>query len=56
MLFLPYGTLDRLDHFGIVAENVVSERVVGALLGLIAGNGNDDGVVGITDDFRIDEV
>ena len=49
------GTLGAGDHFGIVAEEV-AVVTVGMSLALGPGSGNDTVPVGITGDFRVNEV
>lgn len=44
------------DHFGIVAEVIGAVKHNGSRLGLTAGLGNDDVLVGITGDVRIREI
>jgi hypothetical protein len=50
------GTIGFSDHFGIVAENVGAVRIGGTLLGLAAGKSNDDFLIGLTGDLRVNEV
>jgi hypothetical protein len=50
------GTIGFSDHFGIVAENVGAVRIGGTLLGLAAGKSNDDFLVGLAGDLRVNEV
>ena len=50
------GTIGFTDHFGIVAENIGAVRIGGTLLGLAVGKSNDDFLVGITGDLRVNEV
>jgi hypothetical protein len=50
------GTVGGSTHFGFVAENVGAVKVGGTLLPLTAGNSNDDFLVGITGDFRVNEI
>jgi hypothetical protein len=50
------GTVGGTDHFGIVAESVGLVKVRGTLIPTTAGNGNDDIAVGITDDFKLNEI
>jgi hypothetical protein len=50
------GTIGPFDHFGIVAENVGAVRIGGTLLGLAVGKSNDDFLVGITGNLRVNEV
>jgi len=49
------GTIGFADHFGIVAENIGAVRIGGTLLTLAAGKSNDDFLVGITSDLRVNE-
>jgi hypothetical protein len=53
------GTIDNVnatDHYGIVAENVGAVRIGGTPLVLHMGNGNDDFLIGITNDLSVREV
>jgi hypothetical protein len=50
------GTVGGADHFGIVAENVGAVKIGGTPLVLNTGNGNDDLLVGITGDFKVNEI
>jgi hypothetical protein len=50
------GTIAGGDHFGIVAENVGVVKVGGTIQPTIAGNSNDDFAVGITGDFKVNEI
>jgi hypothetical protein len=50
------GTISISDHFGVVAENIGAVRIGGTLLGLAAGKSNDDFLVGLTSDLRVNEV
>jgi hypothetical protein len=50
------GTVGDSDHFGIVAQNVVSLKVGGTPIPLTPGNGNDDLVIGVTGDFTVHEI
>jgi hypothetical protein len=50
------GTIGFSEHFGIVAENVGAVRIGGTLLALNAGKSNDDLLVGITGDLRVNEI
>jgi hypothetical protein len=50
------GTVGGTDFFGIAAEAVGSVKIGGVAIPLSAGNGNDDAFVGVTGDFKINEV
>src|SRR5262249_30194780 len=50
--YLPIAVV----HFGIVAENIGAVRIGGTPLPLVPGNGNDEIVIGITNDFSVNEV
>jgi hypothetical protein len=50
------GTVGGTDSFGIVAENVGAVKIGGTPLLLALGNGNDDILVGVTNDFRVNEI
>ncbi len=50
------GTVGGTDHFGIVAENVGLVKVGGVTFPTTAGNSNDDFFIGITLDFKVNEV
>ncbi|WP_020474975.1 hypothetical protein [Zavarzinella formosa] len=50
------GTLGGTDFFGVVAENVGSLKIGGVAIPLVAGNSNDDHFLGITGDFKINEI
>jgi hypothetical protein len=50
------GALGLPEHFGIVAEVVGTVSVGGTVLPLSPGPSNDDFAVGITGDFRVNEV
>jgi hypothetical protein len=50
------GTVPGGDHFGIVAENVTLVKVGGVKFPTNSVNGTDDFFVGITGDFRVNEV
>jgi hypothetical protein len=50
------GTVGGSTHFGIVAEIVGAAKVAGTSFLLTAGASNDDFLVGITGDFRVNEV
>lgn len=50
------GTVGGADHYGIVAENVGAVKIGGTPLVLALGAGNDDQFVGITGDFRVNEI
>ena len=53
------GTVDNVsanDHYGIVAEEVGAVRIGGTPLVLRAGNGNDNFLIGITNDFSVREI
>lgn len=53
-----FGTPSGSDHFGIVAQNIASFKVKGGTttFPMIAGNGNDDFLVGLLGDFRVNEI
>ena len=50
------GTVGGTDHFGVVAEKVSAVTIGGAVFAITIGNGNDDIAVGITGDFRVNEI
>ena len=50
------GTDGGMDCFGVVAENIGVVKIGGMSVTLSPGNGNDEVVVGITSDFRINEL
>src|SRR5262245_14015880 len=50
------GTVGGADHFGIVAESVGAVRIGGTPLVLNLGISNDDRLVGITGDFKVNEI
>lgn len=50
------GTQGGADHFGMVAERVGALSIGGTIIPLSAGNSNDDYLVGITGDFKVNEV
>ncbi len=52
-----YGTVGGTDHYGIVAENVGSLKVKGGAttFSIVTGNGNDDFLVGLLGDFKVNE-
>jgi hypothetical protein len=50
------GTVGGVDHFGIVAETIGTVKIGGTTLALTDGNGNDDIAVGVTGDFRVNEI
>jgi hypothetical protein len=50
------GTAGGADHYGLVAEVVGAVTVEGTALPLTAGPGNDDVPVGVTGDFRVNEI
>jgi hypothetical protein len=49
------GTVGAGDHFGVVAEEVGVVSVGGTPIPMTAGAGNDDILLGITGDFRVNE-
>ena len=50
------GTVAGADHFGVVAETVGVVRVGGGTFPTTAGAGNDDFLVGVTGDFKVNEI
>ena len=52
------GTVAGGDHFGFVAENIGSFKVKAGVttFPLLAGNGNDDFLVGLFGDLRVNEI
>lgn len=50
------GTLGGTDNFGVVAENVVAVKVGGTAIPLTPGTSNDDVLVGLTGDFKVNEL
>jgi hypothetical protein len=50
------GTAGGTDCFGVVAENVGVVKIGGTPVTLAPGNGNDDLVLGIANDLRINEL
>jgi hypothetical protein len=50
------GAVRGADHYGIVPETVGPVTVGGTLLPTTAGAGNDDFAIGITGDFRVNEI
>ena len=50
------GTTAVGDHFGIVAEEVAAVTIGGTALVLAAGPDNDNLLIGLTADFRVNEI
>jgi hypothetical protein len=50
------GTVGGADFFAIMAENVVALKVGGTTIPLAAGSHNDDFFLGLTGDFKVQEV
>ena len=50
------GILGSTNSSGIVAEQVGAVKIGGTPLVLHAGNGNDDILIGITGNFRVNEI
>lgn len=51
-----FGTFGGTDFFGIVAESVGSLKVGDTTLPLLAGNSNDNLLLGLFGDFRLNEI
>ena len=50
------GTVGGADHFGIVAQSIGIVKIGGTTMPTAVGFGNDDFFVGITSDFKINEI
>jgi hypothetical protein len=52
------GTNGGTDHFGFVAQNIGSFKVKngGTTFPLLTGNGNDDFLIGLFEDLRLNEI
>jgi hypothetical protein len=50
------GTVGGADFYGFVAERVAAVKIGGLPLTLTAGNGNDDFLVGVTGDLKVNEI
>jgi hypothetical protein len=50
------GTVGGTDAFGIVAQTVGTVKVGGTIVPTIRGNDNDDFAIGITGDFKVNEI
>ena len=53
-----FGTPGSGDHFGFVAQNIGSFKVKNSVttFPLVIGNSNDDHLVGLFDDVRVNEI
>ena len=50
------GTVGGADHFGIVAQSIGIVKIGGTTIPTAVGFGNDDFFVGITGDFKVNEI